>query len=235
MDSRCDVTLYWGTRGNGKTEVQLMDFRRNVGIGYGPYWRGVLFDLEYKNLGDIVARSRKLFPLFDDGAEWKASTSEYKWVWPSGEELLFRAASKVSDYDDYHGHEYPWIGWNELTKHQESKLFYKMFSCNRTSFTLEKDAPKGSNIPPLKPRVSATTNPHGKGHGWVKRDFIDAAPAGEVLRKKIVVEVGEEKLEFTKSQVAIFGHWKENPYLPADYPATLVTAANGDKSLSTLR
>src|SRR5690349_8624142 len=84
LDSRCDETLYWGSRGPGKTDTQLMRFRRRVGLGYGRFWRGVIFDREYKNLDDIVSKSKRWFPQFDDGAQFRQSTADYKWVWPTG-------------------------------------------------------------------------------------------------------------------------------------------------------
>lgn len=46
----CNEILYEGTRGPGKTAAQLARFRRLVGLGYGSFWRGVIFDTEYKNL-----------------------------------------------------------------------------------------------------------------------------------------------------------------------------------------
>jgi hypothetical protein len=95
VDTRCHHTLYHGTRGPGKTITQLMRFRRRVGIGYGTYWRGVIFDCEFKNLSDIIAQ-----------AKFHESASDLKWVWPTGEELLFRHVKKLSDYDGFHGHEY---------------------------------------------------------------------------------------------------------------------------------
>ena len=58
MDSRCDHTLYEGARGPGKTVTQLMRFARNVGKGYGQFWRGVIFDREFDNLGGLVAESK---------------------------------------------------------------------------------------------------------------------------------------------------------------------------------
>ena len=233
LDSRCDHTLYYGTRGNGKTEVQLMRYRRRVGIGYGKFWRGVIFDQEYKNLDDLIARSKRLFPLFDDGAKFLSSTSDLKWVWPSGEELLFRVAEKASDYDKYHGHEYPFIGWNELTKYKDASVYFKMMSCNRTSFDPATDSPdKAAPLPVIPCEVFSTTNPNGPGHNWVKREFITPAPVGTVYRKKIKVEVDEnEAREYTVKQIAIFGSWKENPKLPSNYPATLMQAANGDKAV----
>lgn len=88
------------------TDAQLMRFRRLVGVGYGRFCRGIIFDREYKALDDLVAKSKRWFPLFEDGAKWKASKDTYKWVWPTGEELLFRQIKSTSDYSKYHGHEY---------------------------------------------------------------------------------------------------------------------------------
>ena len=98
IDTRCHHTLYTGARGPGKTDCQLMRFRRRVGQGYGTFWRGIIFDREYKNLEDLIVKSKRWFNLFDDGASFLQSASSLKWVWPSGEELLFRVAEKESDY-----------------------------------------------------------------------------------------------------------------------------------------
>lgn len=80
----CHHILYEGTRGPGKTDAQLMRFRRRVGQGYGIFWRGVIFDREYKMLDDLVLKSKKWFNRFGDGATWLSSGKDYKWVWPSG-------------------------------------------------------------------------------------------------------------------------------------------------------
>src|SRR5882724_11928053 len=91
LDARAHHILYYGTRGPGKSDVQLMRFRRNVGRGYGKFWRGIIFDLEYKNLDDLVTKTQRWFPAFNDGAQFLSATSAYKWKWPTGEELLFRS------------------------------------------------------------------------------------------------------------------------------------------------
>lgn len=134
--------LYCGTRGPGKTDAQLMRFRSNVGRGYGNFWRGVIFDREYKNLDDLVTKSKRWFYALQDGAEWLSSNSSYKWVWPTGEELLFRSVSKLDDYWAYHGHEYPFLGWNELTKYPMMDIFERMYSVNRSGFDPEKNTPR---------------------------------------------------------------------------------------------
>lgn len=220
IDTRCHHTLFCGSRGPGKTATQLMRFRRRVGIGYGAFWRGVIFDREYDNLSDLIAQSKKLFGKFDDGAVFLATPSMCKWVWPTGEELLFRHVKKLSDYEGFHGHEYPFIGWNELTKQPNPDLYDKFMSCNRSSFRPEDyPLPDGSLLPPIPLEVFSTCNPNGAGHMWVKRRFIDVAPYGHVVRQTVRVfdpKLGEER-DVTKTQVAIFGSYKENPYLDADY------------------
>ena len=127
----CDEILYEGTRGPGKTAAQLMRFRRLVGLGYGTYWRGIIFDLEYKDLSDLVVQSKRLFYVFEDGAKFLSSATELKWVWPTGEELLFRHGKSADDYWGYHGQEFPFIGFNELTKQKDDGLYEAMFSCRR--------------------------------------------------------------------------------------------------------
>lgn len=237
IDTRCHHTLYHGTRGPGKTITQLMRFRRFVGLGYGSYWRGVIFDREFKNLTDLVAQSKRFFSQFDDGARFYESPSEYKWTWPTGEVLYLRHVKKDDDYDSYHGHEYPFLGWNELTKFPTPVLYDKMMSTNRSSFLpamhtpFDIDAsgskvystPDGLPLPPIPLQVFSTTNPNGPGHNWVRRRFINVADDGEVVRLTTMVfdpMLGKDR-EVTKTQVAIFGSYRENIYLSAEYIAEL--------------
>lgn len=251
LDSRADDTLYCGARGPGKTAIQLMRFRRYVGLGYGSFWRGVIFDREFKNLADLVAQSKKLFTKFGDGAKFLSSQSDYKWVWPTGEELLFRHVKKIQDYDNFHGHEYPFQGWNELTKQPTSELFDKLISTNRSSFNPLTDTPKrkpGSNggpewtaeelaqnsgvvydtpdgkpLPPIPLQRFSTCNPSGSGHNWVKKRYINVAKYGEVVKTKVKIfnPRTQTEEEYTQTQVAIFGSYKENIYLDPKYVADL--------------
>lgn len=220
--SPAKVTLHCGTRGGGKTDSQIMRFRSQVGRGYGKFWRGIIFDREYKNLDDIVSKTKYWFPQFKDGAKFHASKGEYKWTWPSGEELLLRAAKDVKDYDDFHGHEYTFIGWNELTKWPDRRLFDKMMSTLRSSFVSD------GTLSPIPLWVHATTNPHGPGHNWVKQQFIDPAPYGKLVKTVTTIEspATGELVDVETTQVAIFSHWRENPLLPLDYIAGLVNESD---------
>ncbi|MCP5018050.1 MAG: terminase, partial [Ketobacter sp.] len=154
--------LYHGTRGPGKTLALLMDFGKDTGRGWGLKWRGVLFRESYPQLADVVTKSKEWFPRIYPQA--KFNKSNYTWTWPDGEELLFRHMARPEDYWSYHGHEYPWIGWEELTNWPTGECYDMMMATNRCSM---QGVPK---------RVRSTCNPWGAGHHWVKSLFIDQAP-----------------------------------------------------------
>lgn len=236
MSCPCHHILYEGTRGPGKTDAQIMFFRKYVGRGYGAFWRGVIFDREYKNLDDLIAKSQRWFPKFQDGAKFLASKSDYRWVWPTGEELLFRQIKRTTDYWNYHGQEFPFIGWNELSKYPTPELYEAMMSCNRSSFLPEEHSPideKGERVllPPIPLVVFSTTNPYGAGHNWVKSRFIDVAEPGQVVRKEVNVfnPRTQQRETVVKTQVRIFGSYKENRYLSPEYVAELESIKEENK------
>lgn len=190
-----------GTRGSGKTEVLAMDFAQHCGVGFGAAWRGVLFRRTYKQLDDVVAKTKRLFYQIFPGIK----LTDYVWKWPTGEELLLRHFDHPDDYWNYHGHEYPWIGWEELTNWPSMDCYESMLSCNRSSR-------KGI---PLK--VRSTTNPFGVGHNAVKRYFIDPMPRGHVYSEARDIpqfENGEiVRRRVLMKRVAIHSSYLENPKL----------------------
>lgn len=149
--------LYEGTRGPGKTDALLMDFAQFVGRGHGAAWKGILFRQTYKQLSDVISKSKKWFHIIFPEAKYNAS--EHYWQWPTGEMLLLRRFTRPDDYWDYHGHEYPWIGWEELCNWPTDEGYKRMMSCCRSS------------TPGMPRRLRATTNPYGPGHNWVKHRF----------------------------------------------------------------
>lgn len=199
-------TLYEGTRGPGKTNALLMDFCQHVGQGHGAAWRGILFRQSFPALADVVTKSREWIPKAFPAARF--NESDYVWRFPDGEELRLRYMDKPRDYWGYHGHEYPWIGWDELTNWPDLTCYDLMKSCCRSS------------RPGVPRKYRATANPHGPGHHAVKARFIDAAPRG--------VPVTDE---YGKRRVALHGHWSENRALMAadpEYASTLLSATADD-------
>lgn len=228
----CHHILYEGSRGPGKTDAQLMAFRKNVGIGYGSHWRGIIFDRQYKNLDDLIAKSLRWFSAFRDGARFLRSKSDYRWIWPTGEELFFRQLVRKEDYWNYHGQEFAFIGWNELCKFPNPELYDVMMSCNRSGFLPAEHSPDLERpLPPIPLTVFATANPYGPGHGWVKKRFIDPAPPGTVITSTTIVfnPQTQQREPVTKTQVRLFGSYKENRYLAPEYIAELEKVRDPNK------
>lgn len=149
--------LMEGTRGGGKTDCLLMSYCLYVGKGFGPSWKGILFRQTYKQLTDVITKTKKWIPQIWPQA--KFNHSEHVWTFPGGEQLLLRQFKKPDDYWNYHGHEYPWIGWEELCNWPMDDGYKRMFSCCR------------STEPGMPRMIRSTTNPYGPGHNWVKQRF----------------------------------------------------------------
>jgi len=158
--------LYEGTRGPGKSDALLMDFAQFVGKGYGRHWRGLLFREEFERLEELIEKSIEYFSQIFPDAVYNISRSV--WEFATGEKLYFRYAKKEVDYWKFHGHSYPWIGWDELTNWPDDKLYIKMMSVCRSAY------------PGMPRHYRSTCNPHGVGHNWVKARFIDPVPRGIV-------------------------------------------------------
>lgn len=141
-----------------------MDFVQHVDRGYGPHWRGIIFRQTFPQLGDIIARSKiwipKIFP------EAKYNESKHEWVFPKGETLLLRFIRRPEDYGNYHGQEFPFVGWEELTNWSTNVCYELMKTCCRSSY------------PGMPRKYRSNCNPWGVGHDWVKSLFVDPAPVG---------------------------------------------------------
>jgi hypothetical protein len=195
--------LYEGTRGPGKTLTLIMDFAKDVGKGYGKSWRGILFRQKLGDLDDVVRKIEEWFTKLYPGFRFRKSKADYSAVWPTGEELLLRHMEDERTYGEYHGHEYPWIGWEELTQWPTDKAYMMMMSCSRPP------------SPGIKCRVRATTNPYGPGHNWVKDRF--GLPH---MRGRVIHPAGET------ARVAIHGTLSENFLLLHDDPTYPVKVRN---------
>lgn len=158
-----------GNRGGGKTEAAIFKFLKYVGQGFGAAWSGLFFRREYKHLDDVVKKCKRWIPQVFPGARWLSSKSDYKWVFETGEELALRSIKDPDDYWNYHGHEYPFINWEELPNWPNPDCYEVMKSCNRCS------------LPGVPRFYSSTGNPYGVGHGWVKEYFIDIGPPGTIV------------------------------------------------------
>lgn len=162
--------LYHGTRGPGKSAALLMAFAQHVGR-FGRFWRGIIFREEAVQLADLVEKSLRMFPAIFPSARFISGGEHRKWVWPTGEELLFRHVRRVEDYQQYHGWEIPFLGWDELSNWASADVYLMMQSICRSSG------------PEEMPRIiRGTCNPYGVGRQWLKHRFIDPAPDRTPIR-----------------------------------------------------
>lgn len=213
---RCVVfeALLHGPRGTGKTDVLCMDFAVDCEIGLGADWRGILFRETYPQLADVVAKTKKWFPRIFPGRVRFNSTA-MRWDWDSGEFLLLRHMRREDDYYNYHGHNYPWQGWEELTNWAMPDCYLLMFSCCRSD-----------NVKvPL--RIRSTCNPYGPGHSWVKNRFRLPGATGSIILDGVDFDGRPEP-----PRVAIQAYLQENKILLRANPdyVKLVAAAARSKA-----
>ncbi|NCC05655.1 MAG: terminase, partial [Proteobacteria bacterium] len=151
--------LFGGARGPGKTDSLIMSYIQFVGRGYGADWKGIIFRQTYKQLEEIVAKSRRFFPKIIRGATFGAG--KYEWTFPGGETLKFRHAKRPADMENYQGHEYPFVGFDELCNLPSQEVYEKAKGFCRSS---------NPRVPKM---IRCTANPLGPGHLWVKRYFVE--------------------------------------------------------------
>ena len=153
--------LYGGARGGGKTDAGLAWLVRET---HNPKLRALILRRNSDDLRDWVDRAYQLYAPM--GVIKAGNPPEFRW--PSG--AIFRTGHLKDDqaYTKYQGHEYHRILIEELTQIEQEKQYLRLLSSCRSTID-------------ITPRVFATTNPGGKGHQWVKKRFVDPAPAGTTI------------------------------------------------------
>ena len=156
--------LIFGSRGSGKTFLWLLNFAQMVNQGFGPEWHGVFFRKRYKQLDDVIIKSRQMFSEMFPKAVWNAN--DFKWKFPAGEELLLRNYSTIDDYYSYHGSFFTCIGFDEASSFESAEYLENIETCLRSTH-------------PTVPRwIRNTTNPYGVGARWLHKRYIEPAPVG---------------------------------------------------------
>lgn len=157
--------FFGGAVGGGKSDFLLGDFAQDVPSPWGKHWHGILFRKTYPELEQLIGRSQEIYPAWFPKIKW--SESKTTWLWPNGAELKMRYLESSTDWMRYWGHEYGWIGWDELPSWPDLTAYMKMKARLRSAAAI-----------PNK-RIRATGNPGGPGHHAVKQYWrIDQYPLG---------------------------------------------------------
>lgn len=156
--------MFGGARGGGKSDYLLGDFLQDIGLG--DKWVGIIFRRSYPELEELIKRAKQMYAPY--GAIWKVADKTF--VFPGGATLKMRHVDTEEDCDKYQGHQYTWIGWDELTNWPNLNSYKKLKACLR----------QAADGVPFK-RIRCSANPGGIGHHAVKAYFVDPCPTGSEL------------------------------------------------------
>lgn len=159
-----DELFFGGARGGGKSDFQL-GYQLDSASKYGDKWRGIMFRKTFPQLEELQARAREIFGTV--GAQYKTQPSaDYPasncWYFPNGATVRMRYIEHERDFEQYQGHQYTGISFDELTNYPTDVGYKMMLSCLRSA----------DGVPCT---IRATGNPGGAGHIWVKARFVDVA------------------------------------------------------------
>ena len=193
--------FYGGARGGGKTESSLGDWMQHANL-YGEAAGGVFFRRQFKQLSEVIARSKQLFKKL--GATYNEQKSE--WTMPNGARLLFRYLERDVDAEAYQGHNYTRIYVEELTNFPSPKPINLLRACLRSATGV----PCGMRL---------TGNPGGPGHNWVKERYITPNPKGyQIITESMEIEVDGVKQSISLSRVFIPSKLGDNALLMRNDP-----------------
>lgn len=122
--------------------------------------------------------------------------------------------------NSYHGHEYPFIGWEELTNWATDECYRRMLSCCRSS------------TPGVPRHIRSNTNPFGVGSNWIKERW--RLHGGRWRDTIIIDDAVDANGDPEPTRVAIHGHIDENKILleaDPNYKQTIAAAATNEAML----
>jgi hypothetical protein len=201
--------LYGGAAGGGKSYAILADPMRYISH---PQFSGLIVRHTTEELRELIWKSQELYPKIIPGIVW--SERKMQWQHPNGGRLWMSYLDRDEDVLRYQGLSFVFVAFDELGQWSTPFAWNYMRSRLRSTAT------------DLPVYMRATANPGGAGGQWVKKMFIDPAPAGQAFWATDV-ETGEV-LTYPK------GHSKEGQplfkrrFIPAKLSDNPYLATSGD-------
>ena len=162
--------LYGGAAGGGKSDALVAEALRQIHI---PHYKGLIIRRTYPQLSELIDKSLLLYKRAVPGAVY--NTTSHTWTFPTGAKVVFGSMNRKQDRINYQGKAYDFVGFDELTHFEHDEYTY-LYSRARP------------NGPGTRVYIRATTNPGGRGHGWVKESFITAAPPLTPIKQEVIIE-----------------------------------------------
>lgn len=177
--SDADQLVYGGAKGGGKSCAIVME-----ALAYGIEYPGAkiyLFRETYDDLeANLISEMKAKWP----SELYKYNESKHIATLYNGTKVMFRFISSKKDVDRYQGRSMDFVGVDELTKFDKAWIQI-LLSCLRS--------PKG-----FPPRFRGTCNPGGRGHAWVKEDFVLGTNYGERI---LIDPITGGKIQFIAASV----------------------------------
>lgn len=196
MSCPADELFYGGAAGGGKSDFLLGDFLQGANK-YGKNAHGILFRKTYIQLEELQKRANEIYTMV--GAKYKEKTRT--WYFPNGATLKMRYLEKQDDVEHYQGHQYTWIGFDELGNYPTSYCWEYMQSRLRSA----------TGVPCF---IRGTGNPGGVGHGWIKNYFMDGHDPNQIF----MVEKIRNGKKIETSRVFIPSRLEDNQILMKNDP-----------------
>ena len=204
-----DEIFFGGARGGGKTDGMLGKFALKQ-AKFGKDAVGIFFRKTREDLKEAVERSKDIY------AALGAKYTDRQWTFPSGARLKFEYLERDKDAQNYQGHSYTDLFFEELTNWASPDPINKIRATLRSSV----------GVPC---QFHATGNPGGPGHQWVKSRYIDPNPSGgqmlwETYKNPFTLE------SVRMSRVFIPSKLSDNPTLMRDpgYVARLYQSGSAE-------
>lgn len=197
--------LYGGAAGGGKSDALIAEALRQVHI---PHYKGLILRRTYPQLSELIDKSLLLYPRAVPGARYNSTT--HTWSFPSGAKIVFGSMNRKQDRINYQGKAYDFIGFDELTH----------FDYDEYTYLYSRARPNG---PGTRVYIRATTNPGGKGHGWVKDRFITAAPPLTPIDEDVIVDGPDGPIHINRQRIFVPATVFDNKELLRNDPNYIAT------------
>lgn len=200
--------LYGGAAGGGKSDALLAEALRQVHI---PHYRAIILRKTFPQLSELIDRSREIYQPAFPAARYNSTA--HCWAFPSGAKIYFGSMQREADRTQYQGKRYDFIGFDELTH----------FSWAEYSYMMSRNRPGGAGT---RVYIRATTNPGGKGHGWVKDRFITAAkPLTPIVGEYPIVKPDGTTMKIKRSRIFVPATVFDNQKLLSNDPTYVANLA----------
>lgn len=196
--SKADEILYGGAAGGGKTKALVMDalFRTLT----WPNTVACIFRRTFRELEDTdIKEALSSYP--KELAKYNTSRHEFTLV--NGSKILFRHCERAADRFTYSGLEVQFMYFDELTSFEQ--IVYDFLKTR-------KRAKKALGVSPI---IRSASNPGNIGHGWVKKQFVDAGPYMQIMTQEIFSETLHKARKIRTQYIPALA--TENPFITEDY------------------